>query len=49
MGRRRGLDAYKQKNGISEGAATLGMLWNVEVTRDRAYYVTAMTAMELHL
>ena len=52
MGRRRGLEAlnaYKQKNGITEGAATLGMPWNVGVTRDRAYYVATMTAMELHL
>ena len=37
------LNTYNEKNEITEGSATLGTPWNVDVTGDRAYYVAPMT------
>ncbi len=37
------LDAYNEKNGITDGSATLGAPWNVDVTGDRAYFVAPAT------
>ena len=35
----KGLNAYNEKSGITDGAATLGTPWTVDVTGDRAYFV----------
>ena len=35
----KGLKAYDEKSGITDGVATLGTLWTVDVTGDRAYFV----------
>src|SRR5271166_3512489 len=37
------LDAYDEKEGITDGAATLGTPWSVDVTGDRAYFVAPAT------
>jgi len=37
------LNTYNEKNEITDGSATLGTPWNVEVTGDHAYYVAPMT------
>jgi hypothetical protein len=37
------LNAYDEKNGITDGATPLGTPWNVDVTGDRAYFVAPMT------
>jgi ketosteroid isomerase-like protein len=37
------LDAYDEKNGISDGVATLNTPWNVDVAGDRAYFVAPAT------
>jgi hypothetical protein len=37
------LNAYNAQNDITDGSATLGSPWNVEVSGDRAYYVAPMT------
>ena len=37
------LDAYDVKNGITDGSATLGTPWSVDVTGDRAYVVLPTT------
>jgi SnoaL-like protein len=37
------LNAYNERNGITDGDATLGTPWNVDVTGDRAYFVAPMT------
>ena len=37
------LNAYNDKNGITDGDAPLGTPWNVDVTGDRAYFVAPMT------
>jgi SnoaL-like domain len=37
------LDAYDEKEAITDGAATLGTPWTVEVTGDRAYFVAPAT------
>ena len=39
----KGLVAYDEKNGITDGDATLGKPWTVDVTGDRAYFVAPMT------
>jgi hypothetical protein len=39
----KGLLAYNKKSGITDGDATLGKAWTVDVTGDRAYFVTPMT------
>jgi hypothetical protein len=39
----KGLLAYDEKSGISDGDATLGKTWTVDVTGDRAYFVAPMT------
>ena len=35
--------AYDEKSGITDGDATLGKPWTVDVTGDRAYFVAPMT------
>jgi ketosteroid isomerase-like protein len=35
----KGLLAYDEKSGITDGDAKLGVLWTVDVTGDRAYFV----------
>jgi len=35
--------AYDEKSGITNGDATLGKPWTVDVTGDRAYFVAPMT------
>jgi hypothetical protein len=40
-------DAYDEKNGITDGNATLGTPWTVDVSGDRAYFVAP--ARHLHL
>ena len=35
----KGLSAYDEKSGITDGVATLGTPWTVDVTGDRAYFV----------
>jgi ketosteroid isomerase-like protein len=35
----KGLVAYNEKSGITDGVATLGAPWTVDVTGDRAYFV----------
>jgi hypothetical protein len=35
----KGLIAYNEKSGITDGVATLGAPWTVDVTNDRAYFV----------
>lgn len=37
------LDVYNVKNGITDGSATLGTPWSVDVTGDRAYVVLPAT------
>lgn len=37
------LDAYDEKNGITDGDATLGTPWTVDVSGDRAYFVAPMS------
>ena len=37
------LNAYDEKNGITDGNATLGTPWTVDVNGDRAYFVAPMT------
>src|SRR5712692_11513972 len=37
------LNAYNEKNGITDGDAPLGTPWNVDITGDRAYFVAPMT------
>jgi hypothetical protein len=37
------LNAYDDKNGITAGAATLGTPWTVDVSGDRAYFVSPAT------
>ena len=37
------LDAYDEKNGITDGVATLGTPWTVDVAGDRAYFVSPAT------
>ena len=37
------LDAYDEKNGITDGNATLGTSWSVDVSGDRAYFVAPAT------
>jgi hypothetical protein len=37
------LNAYNEKNGITGGDATLGTAWSVDVTADRAYFVSPAT------
>jgi len=37
------LDAYDEKNGITDGAASLGTPWSVDVAGDRAYFVAPAT------
>ena len=37
------LNAYNDKNGITDGPAPLGAPWTVDVTGDRAYFVAPMT------
>jgi SnoaL-like domain len=39
----KGLLAYDDKSGITDGDATLGKPWTVDVTGDRAYFVAPMT------
>jgi len=39
----KGLLEYNQKSGITDGDATLGKTWTVDVTGDRAYFVAPMT------
>jgi hypothetical protein len=39
----KGLLAYNEKSGITDGDATLGKTWTVDVTGDRAYFVAPMT------
>jgi hypothetical protein len=39
----KGLLAYNEKSGITDGDATLGKAWTVDVTGDRAYFVAPMT------
>ena len=39
----KGLLAYNEKSSITDGEATLGKTWTVEVTGDRAYFVAPMT------
>jgi len=39
----KGLLAYNEKSGITDGDATLGKVWTVDVTEDRAYFVAPMT------
>jgi hypothetical protein len=39
----KGLLAYNEKNGITDGDGTLGTAWTVDVTGDRAYFVAPMT------
>jgi len=39
----KGLLAYNEKSGITDGDATLGKPWTVDVTGDRAYFVAPMT------
>ena len=39
----KGLVAYNQKSGITDGVATLGAPWTVDVTGDRAYVVAPAT------
>lgn len=35
----KGFVAYNEKSGITDGVATLGTAWTVDVTGDRAYFV----------
>ncbi len=37
------LDAYDEQNGITDGNATLGTPWTVDVTGDRAHFVAPAT------
>jgi ketosteroid isomerase-like protein len=37
------LDAYDEKNGITDGNATLGTPWTVDVSGDLAYFVAPAT------
>ncbi len=37
------LNAYDEKEGITDGVAALGTAWTVDVTGDRAYLVTPAT------
>ena len=37
------LNAYNEKNGITDGDAPLGTPWTVDITGDRAYFVAPMT------
>jgi hypothetical protein len=37
------LNAYNEKNEITDGDVTLGTPWNVDITGDRAYFVAPMT------
>jgi hypothetical protein len=37
------LNAYDDKSGITDGVATLGTPWSVDVTGDRAYFVAPAT------
>lgn len=37
------LNAYNEKNEITDGTAPLGKPWNVDVTGDRAYFVAPIT------
>ncbi len=37
------LNAYNEKSGITDGDATLGTAWSVDVTGDRAYVVAPAT------
>lgn len=39
----KGLLAYDEKSGITDGDAELGKPWTVDVTGNRAYYVAPMT------
>lgn len=39
----KGLKDYNKKVGITDGNATLGEAWSVDVTGDRAYYVAPTT------
>ena len=39
----KGLLAYNEKSGITDGDATLGKAWTVDVTGDWAYFVAPMT------
>jgi ketosteroid isomerase-like protein len=39
----KGLLAYNEKSGITDGDAILGKTWTVDVTGDRAYFVAPMT------
>lgn len=39
----KGFLAYNEKSRITDGDATLGKAWTVEVTGDRAYFVAPMT------
>ena len=37
------LNAYNEKNGLTDGDAPLGTPWTVDITGDRAYFVAPMT------
>jgi hypothetical protein len=37
------LNAYDEQNGITDGSATLGTPWTVDVSGDRAYFVAPAT------
>jgi len=44
----KGLLAYNEKSGITDGDAKLGKAWTVELTGDRAYFVAPMTYTYKH-